>query len=79
MKTVLETKKRLEKVNDLFDFQNEFYYQNPITGKMVPDFEIVFWNGAAYTSNPAAKTFDRNGNCANSFIKCSDGYVEYPF
>lgn len=79
MATVAETKKRLDKVNNLFDFQEEFYWQHPETGEMLPDFELVFWNGANYTSNPAAKKFDRNGNCTNVFMKCSDGVVEYPF
>lgn len=79
LETVAETKKRLEKVNNLFDFQKEFYWQHPETGEMLPDFELVFWNGANYTSNPVAKNFDRNGNCTNVFMKCSDGVVEYPF
>ena len=79
MATVAETKKRLENVNNLFDFQNEFYTENPVTGNMEPDYELVYWNGENYTSNPAARTFDRNGNCNNVFIKCIDGVVEYPF
>lgn len=78
MKTINETKKRLEKVNNLYDFQKEFYEENE-TGEMMPDFELVYWNGAVYTSNPAAANYDRNGNCINIFIKCSDGVVEYPF
>jgi hypothetical protein len=77
--TVAETQKRLEKVDNLFDFQEEFYWENPETGEMIPDYELVYFNGENYTSNPAARTFDKNGNCTNIFIKCSDGVVEYPF
>lgn len=32
-----------------------------------------------YTENHAAATYDRNGSCTNSFIKCEDGFIEYPF
>ena len=79
MATVEETKKRLEKVNNLFDFQNEFYWEHPQTGEVLPDFELVYWNGENYTSNSSARTFDGKGNCTNVFIKCSDGVVAYPF
>jgi len=79
MKTIAETKEILKKVENLYDFQNEFYFQDLKTGNMLPNFELMFKNGENYTCNPAAREFDRNGNCTNVFIKCSDGFVEYPF
>ena len=79
MRTIAETKKKLEKVNNLFDFQKEFYWQDPKSGEMAPDFEIVYWNGEVYTSNPSAAVYNKNGSCVNSYIKCSDGVVKYPF
>jgi hypothetical protein len=79
MKTIAETKKRLEKVQNLGDFQNEFYLQNKVTGEVIPDYEIVYKTTEGYTSNPGARIFDAKGSCLNIFIKCTDGVVEYPF
>lgn len=79
MATIAETKSRLQKVKNLFEFQEEFFFQHPESGEMIPDFKLVYWNGANYTSNSAARVYDRNGSCTNIFIKCSDGFIEYPF
>jgi hypothetical protein len=79
MGTVAETKKRLEKVYNWFDFLDEFFYEDIITGEMIPDFELVFKVGNNFTTNPAAETFNSNNRSNNCYIKCSDGVVEYPF
>lgn len=77
--TTEEFKKRMVGVKNLMDFQNEFYHLDQKTFRMIPDCELVYWNGANYTSNPAAISYDRLGNCNNCFVKCEDGFVEYPF
>lgn len=32
-----------------------------------------------YTENLAAREFDKNGSCTNSYIRCDDGYIKCPF
>lgn len=40
---------------------------------------LVYYNGESYTENSSAAAYDRLGSCTNCFIKCEDGFVEYPF
>ena len=68
---VEEARRRLMKVNNLFDFQKLF---------SSADFEIVYKvSENNYSKNSADKRYNRLGSCINSFMMLEDGYIEYPF
>ena len=77
--TTQECNERLKKVKNLYDFQEEFYFENVVTGEMIPDFELVYKVGNSYNHSAAAAIYNKNGRCINEYIVCSDGYVEDPF
>jgi hypothetical protein len=77
--TTQDCNSKLDNVKDLEDFQNAFFSENE-NGEMEPDFIIEYKTGEnTFTDNEAAKLYDSNGSCTNSYIKCSDGHVIYPF
>lgn len=67
-----ELKSKIEKMinNDDFVSLRNYLYSN---------FEVYYFNGENYTQNRAAATYNRNGSCTNSYLKCSDGFVADPF
>lgn len=67
-----ELKSKIEKMiaNEEFVSLRNYLYSN---------FDVYCFNGEKYTQNKAAATYNRNGSCANSFLKCSDGFVADPF
>ena len=76
--TTLEVKNKLKSVKSLEDFQ-ELFFSDDGEGNMTPDFTLEFKTGDSFTDSTNAKEFDSNGSCVNSFIKCEDGHVKYPF
>lgn len=46
---------------------------------MIPTFELTYKVGNSYNHSAAAAAYDKQGYCTNVYIKCEDGYVEYPF
>ena len=77
--TTQEAKNKMKKVQNLGDFQDLFFSDNG-DGEMTADFEVVFKiSENNYTTNKAARVFDSNGSCTNSYMKLEDGYIPYPF
>jgi len=76
--TTSEVQFKLKNVKSLLDFQEKFFSEDE-NGVITADFDIVYKTHSGYTDSREARIFDANGNCINSYIKCSDGYVPYPF
>ena len=43
------------------------------------NFDVYYFKNGNYTKNRAAATYNRNGYCTNSYLKCDDGFVADPF
>lgn len=71
----MKTKELEEKIKKEIKAENFVNLRNWLD----ENFKCVWFNGHAYTDNPAAAEYDRHGSCTNIYIVCEDGYVEYPF
>jgi hypothetical protein len=42
-------------------------------------FDIFYKTENGYTTNRSAASYNSQGSCVNSYLKCEDGYVVDPF